>query len=212
MDLHFLVDFILKIDEHLIELVNNYGLWTYVILFLIIFAETGLVVAPILPGDSLLFAAGSLAAVTVLDPAPLFFIIAIAAILGDSLNYFIGNKFSGMLLNSKQRIIKIEHIDKTQEFYKKYGVKTIIIARFVPFVRTFAPFVAGVGKMDYKVFMIYNIIGAVVWAGSLVYLGFYFGNLEFVKNNFKLVALAIILISLLPIFFELIKHKLAKGK
>ena len=173
----FLIDFILHIDRHLHQLASEYGLWVYGIVFLIVFCETGLVVLPLLPGDSLLFAAGSLASLpdSQLSPHLLFLGLSIAAILGDTLNYWIGKKIGPKVFASQEsRFFKREYLDKTHAFYLKYGAKTIVIARFIPIIRTFAPFVAGVGKMPYRTFIFYNIIGAVIWVGSFVYAGFYF--------------------------------------
>ncbi len=199
------MDFILHIDKHIAEFVATYGTGTYAIIFLIIFCETGLIVAPFLPGDSLLFAAGSLAALGSLNPHLLFLLITIAAIIGDFVNYSIG-KFSGdKILAKNSRFIKKENIEKTNKFYEKHGGKTIILARFIPIVRTFAPFVAGTAKMNYRNFLVYNVVGAILWAGIFVYAGYYFGNIPIVKNNFKFVVIGIIVISVLPILIELSK-------
>ncbi len=171
----FLIDFILHIDRHLQQLASEYGLWVYGIVFLIVFCETGLVVLPLLPGDSLLFAAGSLASLpdSQLSPHLLFLGLSIAGILGDSLNYWIGKKIGPKVFSSQEsRFFKRDYLDKTHAFYLKYGAKTIVIARFIPIIRTFAPFVAGVGEMPYRTFFLYNIIGAVIWVGSFVYAGF----------------------------------------
>lgn len=204
------MDFILHIDKHIAEFVATYGTGTYAIIFLIIFCETGLIVAPFLPGDSLLFAAGSLAALGSLDPHLLFVLITVAAIIGDFVNYSIG-KFSGdKILASNSRFIKKENIEKTNKFYEKHGGKTIILARFIPIVRTFAPFVAGTAKMNYRNFLVYNIVGAILWSGIFVYAGYFFGNIPIVKNNFKFVVLGIIVISVLPILIELSKSILRK--
>lgn len=204
------MDFILHIDKHIAEFVATYGTGTYAIIFLIIFCETGLIVAPFLPGDSLLFAAGSLAALGSLDPHLLFVLITVAAIIGDFVNYSIG-KFSGeKILASNSRFIKKENIEKTNKFYEKHGGKTIILARFIPIVRTFAPFVAGTAKMNYRNFLVYNVVGAILWAGIFVYAGYFFGNIPIVKNNFKFVVLGIIVISVLPIVIELGKSILRK--
>ena len=209
----FLIDFILHIDRHLHQLASEYGLWVYGIVFLIVFCETGLVVLPLLPGDSLLFAAGSLASLpdSQLSPHLLFLGLSIAAILGDTLNYWIGKKIGPKVFSSKEsRFFKREYLDKTHAFYLKYGAKTIVIARFIPIIRTFAPFVAGVGKMPYRTFIFYNIIGAVIWVGSFVYAGFYFGQLPFVQTNFKLIILAIIILSIMPPVIEYLKHRFKK--
>ena len=209
----FLFDFILHIDRHLHQLASEYGLWVYGIVFLIVFCETGLVVLPLLPGDSLLFAAGSLASLpdSQLSPHLLFLGLSIAAILGDTLNYWIGKKIGPKVFASQEsRFFKREYLDKTHAFYLKYGAKTIVIARFIPIIRTFAPFVAGVGKMPYRTFIFYNIIGAVIWVGSFIYAGFYFGQLPFVQTNFKLIILAIIILSIMPPVIEYLKHRFKK--
>lgn len=207
--LSFVIDLFLHLDKHLFEIVNQYGFLTHFILFLVIFCETGLVVTPFLPGDSLLFAAGALAHEgSPLNVHFLFVLLTIAAIIGDSVNYYIGSKIGDKAYNSKY--IKKEYLDKTHEFYEKHGGKTIIIARFVPIVRTFAPFVAGVGKMTYSYFISYNVIGGIVWVASFVYGGYFFGNLPFVKQNFSIVIIAIIFISILPGIINIAKIKLAK--
>ena len=199
-----LLDFVLHLQEHLHQLTQDYGKWVYGILFAIIFCETGLVVTPFLPGDSLLFAVGALAA----DPASglnvwiASALIFLAAVLGDTANYSIG-KFAGEKLAAKfPRLIKQKHLDTTNEFFEKYGGKTIIIARFVPIVRTFAPFVAGAGEMSYRRFMAYNLVGGVLWVVLCALAGYFFGNLPFVQKNFSAVILAIIVISILPAVFE----------
>ncbi|MFZ1850848.1 MAG: DedA family protein [Nitrosomonas sp.] len=209
----FFIDFILHIDKHLQLLALEYGLWIYGILFLIIFCETGLVVLPLLPGDSLLFAAGSLASLegSQLNPHILFAGLSIAGILGDSVNYWIGKMVGPKVFASQEsRFFKREYLDKTHAFYLKHGTKTIIIARFIPIIRTFAPFVAGIGTMPYRTFIVYNIVGAVLWVGSFVYAGFYFGQLPMVQQNFKLIILAIIVLSITPPIFEYLKHRYKK--
>jgi len=199
----FLIDFILHIDEHLFELTSQYGILTYGILFLIIFAETGFVVTPFLPGDSLLFAAGAIAALGSLNVWLVLAVLVAAAIVGDTVNYWIGHFLGQKIVdNPKITVINQEHIDKTQAFYKKHGGKTIILARFVPIVRTFAPFVAGVGKMHYNTFLFYNVIGAILWVTLFTLAGFFFGNLPAVKHNFTLVILAIVALSLMPMAYE----------
>jgi membrane-associated protein len=205
----YFIDLFLHLDRHLNEIIQDYGVWTYLILFLIIFCETGLVVTPLLPGDSLLFAAGALAATTgsPLNVAFLFFLLTLAAILGDTVNYWIGAYIGPRAFSSKSRFLKKEYLDRTHEFYEKYGGKTIIIARFVPIVRTFAPFVAGVGSMTYWRFIVYNIVGGILWVAICVFSGYIFGNIPFVKNNFSLVVLAIIFISILPGLIEFIRHR-----
>lgn len=197
-----LIDFFLHLDEHLTALVTQYGVWTYAILFTIIFAETGLVVTPFLPGDSLLFAAGAIAAGGALDPFILFGLLSFAAILGDSVNYAIGKAIGPRAFTGNSRFFKREHLERTHRFYEKHGGKTIVLARFLPIVRTFAPFVAGIGTMDYSKFIFYNIAGALLWNGLFIFAGYLFGNLPFVKKNFELVIVAVILLSVLPIVFE----------
>jgi membrane-associated protein len=210
--LHSFIDFFLHLDTHLGEIIANYGITTYGILFLIIFCETGLVVTPFLPGDSLLFACGTFAALGSLNPWWLCLILGIAAIAGDTLNYWIG-AFIGPKAFSKEdsRFFKKQHLIRTHEFYEKYGGKTIIFARFMPIVRTFAPFVAGVGKMSYGKFLAFNVVGGVLWICSFVFLGYFFGNIPVVKKNFTLVILAIIFLSILPSVIEVIRHKRAGG-
>lgn len=206
----FLIDFILHIDIHLQQLSSEYGLWIYGILFLIVFCETGLVIMPFLPGDSLLFAAGSLASLkdSQLSPHVLFVGLCIAGILGDSVNYWIGKRAGPKVFTSREsRFFKREYLDKTHAFYLKYGGKTIIIARFIPIIRTFAPFVAGIGTMPYRTFIAYNVVGAVLWVGIFVYAGFYFGQLPMVQQNFKLIILAIIILSITPPIIEYLKHR-----
>ncbi len=205
--LKFLMDFILHIDKHLGEIIKNYGTWTYAILFTIVFCETGLVVLPFLPGDSLLFAAGSFAGLGSLNPHILFVLISTAAILGDTVNYWIGNRLGPKVFHSESKFFKKEYLDRTHKFYEKYGGKTIILARFVPIIRTFAPFVAGIGSMSYGKFIVYNVVGGVLWVAIFVYSGYFFGTLPFVKNNFSLVVIAIIIISVIPIFTEYIRHR-----
>lgn len=208
-----IIEFILHIDTHLGEIISQYGVLTHLILFFIVFAETGFVFTPFLPGDSLLFAAGAFAALGSLHLTWLLIILFLAAVLGDTVNYWIGHFFGQKIVdNPKIPFINQEHIDKTQEFYKKHGGKTIFLARFVPIVRTFAPFVAGVGKMHYGKFISYNIIGGFVWVFLFTLAGYFFGNLPQVKENFSLVILAIILISVLPILFEYIKSKKSSPK
>ncbi len=203
-----LVDFVLHLDTHLTDLVSQYGVVTYGILFGIIFAETGLVITPFLPGDSLLFAAGAIASLGSLNVGMVVVLLIIAAILGDTVNYWVGHYFGRKIVdNPKIKFINQEHIDKTEQFYKKYGAKTIILARFVPIVRTFAPFVAGVGVMNYTKFITYNVIGGVLWVILFTLLGFFFGNMPFIKENFHYAVFAIIGLSLVPIIYEYIQHK-----
>jgi membrane-associated protein len=207
-----IVDFVLHLDIHLNALIQASGFWTHLILFVVIFCETGLVVTPFLPGDSLLFAAGTFAAAGSLKIGWLFLLLAAAAVLGDTVNYWIG-KIIGPKVFQKEnsRIFKKQYLDRTHRFYEKYGAETIILARFVPIVRTFAPFVAGIGKMTYGRFLSYNVIGGVAWVALFTFGGYFFGNIPFVKKNFSLVIIAIILISLLPIAYEFLKHRKKKA-
>ncbi|HEK3016151.1 TPA: DedA family protein [Proteus mirabilis] len=211
----FLIDFILHIDVHLAELVAQYGTWVYAILFLIIFCETGLVVTPFLPGDSLLFVAGALSALDTNDVNVhlMVLLLLFAAILGDAVNYSIGRIFGEKLFsNPNSRIFKREYLDKTHAFYEKHGGKAIILARFVPIVRTFAPFVAGMGKMSYRHFAFYNVAGAIAWVLLFTYAGYFFGDLDIVQKNLKLLIVAIIVISILPGVIEVIRHRRASAK
>lgn len=199
---------LLHIDEYLLQIVNQYGAATYFLLFAIIFAETGLVFFPFLPGDSLLFASGAIASMGALNIWILLPLLWIAAVLGDTVNYWIGHYFGEKIINSKKiPLIKPSHIAKTEEFYEKHGAKMIVLARFVPIVRTFAPFVAGIGKMDYHTFISYNIIGATLWILLFTLLGYFFGTLPIVQNNFELVIVVIILISVVPMIYEWWKEK-----
>jgi membrane-associated protein len=206
------LDLMLHLQDHLNSFTSQYGPLVYGLLFLIIFCETGLVIMPFLPGDSLLFAVGAISA----DPQSginvwiAAIVMLVAAILGDTANYWIGRKFSGWAIRKFPRIIKQSHLDKTSEFFVRYGGKAIIIARFVPIVRTFAPFVAGSGAMDYGKFMTYNIVGAFLWIGSLVPAGWYFGNRPIVKDNFEIVVFGIIGVSLLPMVIEFVRAKLSR--
>lgn len=204
----YCVDFIMHIDKHLSVLIQSYGVWTYLILFFIIFCETGLVVTPLLPGDSLLFAAGAFAAKGALDVSWLFVLLSIAAIAGDTANYWIGCYVGPKVFHKEHvRFLNKEYLDRTHQFYEKYGGKTIIIARFVPIIRTFAPFVAGIGSMTYWRFISYNVIGGIAWVALCVFAGYYFGNLPVVKNNFTFVIFAIIFISILPGVIEFLRQR-----
>lgn len=212
-----LVDFILHIDDHLADFLRDYGIWVYAILFLIIFVETGVVVMPFLPGDSLLFATGMLAAQypESLNVWIVVVLLLIAAILGDTLNYTIGKEFGNQALKVKifgRNFVKEEHINETHKFYEKYGSKTIVIARFVPIVRTLAPFVAGIGRMSYKVFLTYNVVGAFLWVVGITLAGYFLGNVPIVKDNFEKVVLGIIFVSVLPIIYAFAKEKFATQK
>lgn len=202
-----MIDFILHIDVHLSQLISNYGVLTNAILFLIIFAETGFVFTPFLPGDSLIFAAGAMSALGSFNPIFLFIILSLAAILGDTANYSIGHFFGQKLLDNPKVPLNQNHIDQTNKFFAKHGGKTIILARFVPIVRTFAPFVAGIGKMTYSKFISYNIIGGVIWVGLFTFAGYFFGNVPFVKHNFSIVILAIIILSIAPILYHFILNQ-----
>ena len=205
------MEFILHLDQYLSVVIQQYGIWTYVILFFIIFLETGFVITPFLPGDSLLFAAGAFAALGSLNLALLFLVLAAAAILGDTANYWIGNKLGPRVFQKKTgRLFKEEYLERAHRFYEKYGGKTIFLARFVPIIRTFAPFVAGIGKMSYWRFITYNVAGGITWVALFLFGDFYFGNLPFVQENFTLVILAIILISFVPIGIEYFRHRKRK--
>ena len=209
----FIIDFVLHIDQHLLELVAAYGPWIYLILFLIVFAETGMVVTPFLPGDSLLFVAGAIAAMGEMNVHLLVALLILAAVLGDAVNYAVGH-FFGMKLfsNPDSRIFRRQYLDKTHDFYARHGGKTIILARFVPIVRTFAPFVAGVGRMTYRHFFSYNIVGALAWVLSFSYAGYFFGNLPVVKSNLSLLILAIIVVSVLPGIIEIWRSRRAGAR
>jgi Uncharacterized membrane-associated protein len=211
----FIIDFILHIDVHLAELVAQYGMWVYAILFLILFCETGLVVTPFLPGDSLLFVAGALAALPTndLNVHTMVALMVVAAILGDAVNYTIGRLFGEKLFsNPNSKIFRRSYLDKTHQFYEKHGGKTIILARFVPIVRTFAPFVAGMGHMSYRHFAAYNVIGALVWVLLFTYAGYLFGDLPVVQENLKLLIVGIIIVSILPGVIEIWRHKRAAAR
>ncbi|NOQ39059.1 MAG: DedA family protein, partial [Anaerolineales bacterium] len=202
-----LIDFVLHMDVHLSEIINDYGTWTYGILFLIIFLETGFVITPFLPGDSLLFAAGSFAALGDLNPVYLFILLSIAAVIGDTVNYSIGHYIGPRAFSGEIKYLKKEHLDRTSEFYEKHGGKTIILARFIPIIRTFAPFVAGVGAMTYSKFILYNVVGGISWVAIFTFGGYYFGNLPVVRDNFPLVIFAIIFISFIPPVLEFFKAR-----
>lgn len=211
--MHEILDLFLNLPDHLRTFISNNGNLVYGLLFLIVFCETGLVITPFLPGDSLLFAIGAIAA----DPASNLniwiaaIILLVAAILGDTVNYWIGRRFGSWMMRKFPKIVKPSHIEKTNEFFVRYGGKTIIIARFVPIVRTFAPFVAGTGEMDYRRFMFFNVIGAVLWVGLILPCGWFFGNIPIIKANFELVVLGIIGISILPMVIEIARAKMKKS-
>ena len=204
-----LVDLALNLDRHLVWVVENYGTWIYLILFLIIFCETGLVVTPFLPGDSLLFVAGALAATGSMDVHGLFAVLAAASFMGDNTNYWIG-RYSGPRVFTRQDswMLNPLHLERTRRFYEKYGAQTIVIARFMPIVRTFAPFVAGVGRMNYGRFLFYSFSGSVLWISSLTYAGYYFGNVPIVKQNLTLVIVAIVILSILPGIVQYLRSRL----
>lgn len=204
--LGLIASFILHVDQHLVELFREHGVWIYAILFLIVFCETGLVVTPFLPGDSLLFAAGALAAAGGLDVHLMAALLFVAAVLGDSVNYAIGRRVGMRLFrNPDSRVFRRDYLERTERFYLRHGPKTIVIARFMPIVRTFAPFVAGVGSMPYRVFLFWNIAGAFLWVGSFIYAGYAFGDLPVVRENFTLLILGIIVVSVMPVVIEAFK-------
>ena len=206
-----LIDLILHLDRHLSALIDAHGEWIYLILFLIIFCETGLVITPFLPGDSLLFVAGTLAANGAMDVHGLVLLLIIAAISGDNTNYWIGRTAGSRMLRTKSRFLKREYLDQTHRFFEKHGVKTIIIARFVPIVRTFTPFVAGLGTMFYPRFLGFDIVGGVLWITSLVYLGYFFGNIPVVKDNYGIVIVGIIVLSIMPGVVEYLRARRASA-
>jgi membrane-associated protein len=207
------VDFFLHLDAHLAELIGQYGVWTYLILFAIIFAETGFVVTPFLPGDSLIFAAAALAGLhpEILNPVFLFLLLSTAGILGDSVNYAIGHAVGPRVFREDVRFLKREYLERTHAFFEKHGGKTIILARFMPIIRTFAPFVAGVGAMTYGKFLAYNIVGGILWVGLFTILGYFFGNIPAVQENFTLVIIAIVFLSVLPPIYEVLRSRKRKA-
>jgi len=208
MDLvRWFIDFVLHLDHHLVSLIQTYGTWTYLILFAVVFAETGLVLLPLLPGDSLLFAAGTIAAKGALDIGWLFVLLSGAAIVGDTVNYWIGRAVGPRVFRENVRFLNRKHLERTHRFFERHGGKTIFLARFVPIVRTFAPFVAGVGTMPYGKFWAYNVVGGLVWVGSFLLGGYWFGNLKVVRENFSLVLLAIIVLSVLPLIIEVVRSR-----
>jgi membrane-associated protein len=206
-----LLDFLIHLDQHLGALIQAYGLWVYAILFLIIFLETGLVVTPFLPGDSLLFAAGTFAALGALDLLTLFILLAVAAVAGDALNYWIGYHMGPKVFKGT-RFFKKEYLDRAERFYERHGRKTIFIARFLPIIRTFAPFVAGMGKMRYRSFAVYNVLGGLTWVALFLFGGFFFGNIPVVRENFALVIIGIIIASFVPPAIEYVRHKRKHNK
>lgn len=206
-----LFDIAIHLDRYVVDIVRQYGLWTYLILFVVIFSETGFVVTPFFPGDSLLFAVGAVAAIGNLNIFGLFLLLTLAALAGNITNYWIGSKVGpGIFKKEKSRFFNKEYLEKTRRFYEKYGSLTIVIARFMPFIRTFAPFVAGIGRMKYVRFLFYSFIGSLLWVSLFLFGGYFFGNLPTVKRNFSLVIVAIILISLLPATVSVWKEKKRK--
>jgi membrane-associated protein len=202
------IDIVLHLDSHLLALVHEYGMWVYGILFGIIFAETGLVIAPFLPGDSLLFVIGALCGMGSLELQVAMPLLILAAFMGDNTNYWVGRLLGLRLLNHpSQRLIKHEHLEKTHAFYEKHGGKTIIFARFLPIIRTFAPFVAGIGVMNYRLYLMFSILGGVAWIGSLILAGYFFGNIPVIKNNLTLMVIVIVFVSFVPAIREFIKHR-----
>jgi membrane-associated protein len=204
------LDFFLHVDRHLLEFATEYGVWIYALLFLIIFLETGVVVTPFLPGDSLLFATGALAAAGVIDVVGILALLTAAAIIGDNTNYFIGRAVGPRVFTEHSRWLKREHLLRTQRFYERHGGKTVVLARFVPIVRTFAPFVAGVGRMHYPRFLAFDVGGGILWVWGFGLLGYFTGNIPFVKNNFGLVTIGVILISVVPLAFEVLRARLQR--
>lgn len=211
--LNNLLDFILHIDTHLLDLCAQYGTWVYAILFVIVFCETGLVVTPFLPGDSLLFAVGSLAAIGALNVVTAIALLIVAAIVGDTVNYWIGDYIGPKVFHEEHsRFLNKEYLLRTHRFYEKHGGKTIIIARFLPIIRTFAPFVAGIGSMTYRRFLMFNVVGGIAWVLLFVLAGYFFGNIPFIKNNFSLVIIALLLIPGIPSVVEFVRYQLRKRK
>jgi len=204
----YLIDLFVNLDEHLSLVITRYGTWTYLILFLVIFMETGLVVTPFLPGDSLLFAAGTFAALGALNITLMFLLLFAAAVLGDTVNYWIGRRIGPRVFEMNSRWLKREYLERTHRFYERHGGKTIFLARFIPIIRTFAPFVAGVGEMSYGRFLAYNVVGGLVWTAGFTFLGYFFGNIPIVRENFSFVVVGIIFISVLPIVYEFIASQL----
>jgi membrane-associated protein len=210
--LETIINFILHVDQYLDFLIRTFGVWTYFILFAVIFIETGLVVTPFLPGDSLIFIAGVFASVGSLNIFLLFIVFALGAILGDTVNYWVGKNLGRRIFHEKSRFLKKEYLDEAEKFYDKYGVETIIIARFVPIVRTIAPFVAGMGKMSYRRFITYNIVGGIAWVTTFLLAGYFFGVIPFVKNNLSIIIIGIIFVSLIPPFWRYASHFMKQRK
>lgn len=210
--LKYLISYILHINVHLAQIINVYGIWTYLILFVIVFCETGLVITPFLPGDSLLFAAGSLFASTTLNVHYMIIALILAAFCGDNTNYHFGKWLGPKVFKQNAKFLRTDYLNKTEAFYTKHGAKAVIIARFIPIIRTYIPFVAGVGKMPYKKFIGFSFIGACLWVGGVSYLGYFFGNIPIVKQNFSIVILVIIVLSILPMIIEFIRAKMRYNK
>lgn len=204
----YLINLFLHLDIYLQDVIQNYGVWVYALLFFIIFMETGFVVTPFLPGDSLLFAAGTFAALGSLNLGLVFGLLFLAAMLGDTVNYLIGHFLGNWLLAKDTRFLKRKHLEKTHRFFEKHGGKTVVLARFIPIVRTFAPFVAGLGAMNYGRFLLYNVLGAFLWTALFIFSGYFFGNIPIVKNNFEFVIVGIILISVIPMGYEAVRNRM----
>lgn len=210
MSLQNIFSIFLHLDKYLAIIIDKFGVMSYVILFLIIFMETGFVITPFLPGDSILFAVGAFSALGYFNIIPIYILLFFAAVLGDTVNYWIGHKIGPVIFEKESRFIKKEYLEKTKKFYEKHGGITIILARFIPIIRTFAPFVAGVGIMDYGKFLLFNLVGGFLWISIFLFLGYFFGNIQFVKDNFELTVIMIVLISVVPVILEIIKSKRVK--
>lgn len=206
------IEIILHLDQHLSTLLQEYGLWIYLLVFLIIFCETGLVFTPFLPGDSLMFAIGALASQSTLNVLILYLLLVLAAVLGDTVNYWLGAYFGPKVFHEKVRFLKKEYLLKTEKFYEAHGSKTIILARFIPVIRTFAPFVAGIGKMRYSKFLFYNFLGGILWVTLFLMGGYYFGNIPYIKENFSIAIIIIIILSFIPLLVEIIRHRKTKAQ
>ena len=212
MNLNIILDFFIHLDRYLKYFIDSFGVGTYIILFFIIFLETGFVITPFLPGDSILFAVGTFSAIGLLKIFPIYLLMLFAAILGDTVNYWVGHSVGSKIFEKESRFIKKKYLDRTKLFYEKHGGKAIILARFIPIIRTFAPFIAGIGVMKYSKFLIYNVIGGFLWVSLFIFLGYFFGNIPIVKENFEITILIIVIISLFPIIIEFIKSKYGSSK